>query len=75
MMILCLGMSYARLADLPPAHGLYNNLFYPLIYMLFGTARQVCVGTSAIEAMMSSEAVAKVVGYVTVVASLSSSIR
>lgn len=55
-------MSYALLAGLPPAYGLYNNVFHPFIYMLFGTGRQVCVGTSAIEAMMSFEAVANVVG-------------
>lgn len=58
------GMSYALLAGLPPAHGLYNNLLYPFIYMFFGSARQVCVGTSAIEALMSSQAVANVVGSV-----------
>lgn len=60
--LLFLGMSYALLADLPLAHGLYNNLFFPLIYMLFGTGRHVCVGTSAIENMMSFAAVANVVG-------------
>lgn len=57
-----IGMSYALLANLPPQHGLYNNFVYPLIYMILGTGRQVCVGTSAIENMMAFEAVANTVG-------------
>lgn len=56
-----MGMSYALLAGLPPVHGLYNNILYPLIYMLLGGQAQVCLGTSAIEAMMSASAVAKIV--------------
>lgn len=61
-MIFVLGMSYSLLAGLPPAHGLYCNLFFPLFYMLFGTARQSVIGTSAIEAVLTKAAVSNVVG-------------
>lgn len=56
------GMSYALLARLPPQFGLYVNLIYPLIYMLFGTGRHVAVGVSAIEDLLLGESVTRVIG-------------
>lgn len=56
------GMSYALLARLPPQFGLYVNLIYPLIYMVFGTGRHVAVGVSAIEDLLLGESVTRVIG-------------
>lgn len=59
-----IGMSYARLANFAPEHGLYCQLFYAAVYMFLGTGRQVCVGTSAVEAMIAARAVLAILGYV-----------
>lgn len=55
------GMSYALLARLPPQFGLYVNLIYPLVYMIFGTGRHVAVGVSAIEDLLLGESVTRVI--------------
>ncbi|XP_053992694.1 uncharacterized protein LOC128883872 isoform X2 [Hylaeus volcanicus] len=57
-----MGMSYALLAELHPVYGLYTDFLFPLIYMLFGGQAQIVVGTSAIEAMMTGEAITKLTG-------------
>ncbi|KAL8270592.1 hypothetical protein Esti_005491 [Eimeria stiedai] len=56
------GMSYSMLARLPPQFGLYVNLIYPLVYMIFGTGRHVAVGVSAIEDLLLGESVTRVIG-------------
>ncbi|KAL8441995.1 hypothetical protein Emag_006740 [Eimeria magna] len=56
------GMSYSMLARLPPQFGLYVNLIYPLVYMIFGTGRHVAVGVSAIENLLLGESVTRVIG-------------
>jgi MFS superfamily sulfate permease-like transporter len=56
------GMSYALLAELHPVYGLYTDFLFPVIYMLFGGQPQIVVGTSAIEAMMTGEAITKLTG-------------
>ncbi|CEM10055.1 unnamed protein product [Vitrella brassicaformis CCMP3155] len=63
IMAIPMGMSYSLLANLPPVYGLYNQLFLPLIYMLFGTFHHASIGTSAIEAILCAEAVANVIGW------------
>eukprot|EP01069_Polyplicarium_translucidae_P008279 Polyplicarium_translucidae@DN3209_c0_g1_i2.p1 len=55
-----MGMSYSLLANMPPQYGLYNSLIFPSVYLLLGTAQQVSVGVSAIEALLCREAIAKV---------------
>lgn len=57
-----IGMSYASLANFSPEHGLYCQLFYAAVYMFFGTGQQVCVGTSAVEAMLTAGAVSTILG-------------
>lgn len=56
------GMSYALLARLPPQYGLYVNMIYPLIYMIFGSTQHVVVGVSAIENMLLGESVSRIIG-------------
>ena len=42
-------MAYADLAGLPPQYGLYASLAAPILYLLFGTSRQLVIGpTSAV---------------------------
>ncbi|CEM08049.1 unnamed protein product [Vitrella brassicaformis CCMP3155] len=63
IMAIPMGMSYSLLANMPPVYGLYNQLFLPLIYMLFGTFHHASIGTSAIESILCAEAVAHVIGW------------
>ncbi|KAH7686572.1 sulfate transporter 3 protein [Dioscorea alata] len=39
------GISYARLAGLPPIIGLYSSFVPPLIYAVFGSSKNVAIGT------------------------------
>ncbi|KAG2713183.1 hypothetical protein I3843_04G155300 [Carya illinoinensis] len=41
------GISYARLASLPPIIGLYSSFVPPLIYAVFGNSKYLAVGTVA----------------------------
>jgi SulP family sulfate permease len=45
-------MAYAGLAGLSPEHGLYASMVALLIYMFFGTSRQMSVGTTSALAIM-----------------------
>ncbi len=48
-------IAYAELAGLPPQAGLYTSIIPPLLYMLFGTSRQLVVGpTSAVSVLIAS---------------------
>ncbi|WP_158974163.1 SulP family inorganic anion transporter [Cellulophaga sp. L1A9] len=46
------GMAYAMVAGLPPVYGLYAALFPVLMYMIFGTSRQVSVGPVAMDSLL-----------------------
>ena len=46
------GMAYAMIAGLPPVYGLYAALFPVLMYMFFGTSRQVAVGPVAMDSLL-----------------------
>ena len=47
------GLAYGALANVPPIHGLYTELFSCVIYSLFGTSRHISVGTFAIISLMT----------------------
>lgn len=48
-------MAYAGLAGLPPHAGLYASITAPLLYMIFGSSRQLAVGpTSAVSVLVAS---------------------
>ncbi|XP_060216590.1 probable sulfate transporter 3.5 isoform X2 [Lycium barbarum] len=41
------GISYAKLANIPPIIGLYSSFVPPLIYAVFGSSKHLAVGTVA----------------------------
>jgi len=51
-MLIPQGMAYAKLAGMPPIHGLYAALFPAIIYAIFGTSRQLSVGPVAIASLL-----------------------
>lgn len=53
------GMAYAMLADLPPVVGLYMSFFPPLVYFLFGTSKQISMGTVAVVSLLTGAVVAR----------------
>ncbi|KAL3507857.1 hypothetical protein ACH5RR_033239 [Cinchona calisaya] len=46
------GISYAKLANLPPIMGLYTSFVPPLIYAMLGSSRDLAVGTTAIPSLL-----------------------
>lgn len=53
--VIPVSMAYATLAGLPPQTGIYCYLFAGLLYMLFGTSRQLAIGpTSAISVVVGT---------------------
>ncbi|XP_050416735.1 sulfate transporter [Patella vulgata] len=53
------GMAYSMLADLPPVVGLYMSFFPPLVYFLFGTSKQISMGTVAVVSLMTGGVVSR----------------
>ena len=54
------GMAYANLAGLPPVYGLYSAFMGVFIYAIFGTAKDVSVGPTALMSLIVSEAFTEV---------------
>ncbi|XP_042500761.1 probable sulfate transporter 3.3 [Macadamia integrifolia] len=46
------GISYAKLANLPPIIGLYSSFVPPLVYALFGSSRDLAVGPVSITSLI-----------------------
>ena len=46
-MVIPQGMAYGMLAGMPVEYGLYSSLFPPFVYMFFGTASHLSLGTNA----------------------------
>ncbi|KAL6845047.1 hypothetical protein ACP4OV_024542 [Aristida adscensionis] len=46
------GISYAKLANLPPVIGLYSSFVPPLLYALFGSSNNLAVGTVAAASLL-----------------------
>jgi high affinity sulfate transporter 1 len=47
-------VAYAELAGLPPEYGLYAGIMAPLVYCIFGTIRQMSIGPSSSEAILTA---------------------
>ncbi|KAL6563830.1 Sulfate transporter 3.1 [Orobanche gracilis] len=56
------GISYAKLANLPPILGLYSSFVPPLIYAVMGSSRDIAIGTVAIGSMLTGSMLSNVVG-------------
>lgn len=59
------GISYAKLANVPPIIGLYSSFVPPLIYSVFGDSKHIAVGTVAACSLLIAETIGKVVSPVT----------
>ncbi|GAV79512.1 Sulfate_transp domain-containing protein/STAS domain-containing protein/Sulfate_tra_GLY domain-containing protein, partial [Cephalotus follicularis] len=46
------GISYAKLASIPPIIGLYSSFVPPLIYAIFGSSKHLAVGTVAASSLL-----------------------
>ncbi|GLJ34406.1 hypothetical protein SUGI_0691740 [Cryptomeria japonica] len=53
------GISYAKLANLPPILGLYSSFVPPLIYAMLGSSRDLAVGTVAVVSLLIGSLIAK----------------
>ncbi|KAH0710015.1 hypothetical protein KY284_011442 [Solanum tuberosum] len=51
------GISYAKLAELPPIIGLYSSFVPPLIYAIFGSSKHLAVGTVATCSLIMAESI------------------
>jgi MFS superfamily sulfate permease-like transporter len=57
-----LGLALSALIGLPPVNGLYVSLFPPLMYWIFGTSRQLSLGTDSIIALLTATAIQNLEG-------------
>ncbi|XP_053607661.1 sodium-independent sulfate anion transporter-like isoform X3 [Plodia interpunctella] len=65
------GIAYAIVAGVPPQVGLYSSIFPGLVYMIFGSCKDVTVGPTAILAALLAKYVAKSVDFAYLAAFLS----
>ena len=57
VMVIPQGMAYGMLAGLPPIYGLYATLVPMIVYVLFGTSRQLMVGPTAMVCILMASGV------------------
>ncbi|KAI5597110.1 hypothetical protein POPTR_002G049500v4 [Populus trichocarpa] len=55
------GISYAKLANLPPILGLYSSFIPPLVYAMMGSSRDLAVGTVAVASLLTASMLGNVV--------------
>ncbi|CAI9781192.1 unnamed protein product [Fraxinus pennsylvanica] len=55
------GISYAKLANLPPILGLYSSFVPPLVYAVMGSSRDLAVGTVAVGSLLTASMLSDVV--------------
>lgn len=53
------GISYAKLAGLPPILGLYSSFVPPLVYAFMGSSKDLAVGTVAVGSMLTATMIGK----------------
>ncbi|KAI6695535.1 hypothetical protein NL676_023245 [Syzygium grande] len=53
------GISYAKLANLPPILGLYSSFVPPLVYAMMGSSRDLAVGTVAVASLLTASMLGK----------------
>ncbi|KAL4200203.1 hypothetical protein AMTRI_Chr03g55170 [Amborella trichopoda] len=53
------GISYAKLANLPPILGLYSSFVPPLVYALMGSSKDLAVGTVAVGSLLLGSMLSK----------------
>ncbi|XP_058074768.1 sulfate transporter 3.1-like isoform X2 [Magnolia sinica] len=58
------GISYAKLANLPPIIGLYSSFVPPLIYAVFGSSKDLAVGTVAAASLLMASIIGSEVSVV-----------
>ncbi|XVE70361.1 hypothetical protein DITRI_Ditri10aG0066700 [Diplodiscus trichospermus] len=51
------GISYAKLAQLPPIIGLYSSFVPPFVYAIFGSSKHLAVGTVAACSLLIAETI------------------
>ncbi|OIW03666.1 hypothetical protein TanjilG_30730 [Lupinus angustifolius] len=54
------GISYAKLANLPPLVGLYSSFVPPLVYAIMGSSRHMAVGTIAAASLLVGQSISSV---------------
>ncbi|KAI9486438.1 MAG: sulfate transporter family-domain-containing protein [Benjaminiella poitrasii] len=52
VLIIPQGLAFAKIANLPTAFGLYTCFMGVLLYPLFGTSKDICIGVSAVMSVM-----------------------
>ncbi|KAF3326730.1 sulfate transporter 3.1-like protein [Carex littledalei] len=53
------GISYAKLANLPPILGLYSSFVPPLVYAMMGSSKDLAVGTVAVPSLLIASMLGK----------------
>ncbi|KAF3775943.1 putative sulfate transporter 3-5 [Nymphaea thermarum] len=54
------GISYAKLANIPPVVGLYSSFVPPLVYAMLGSSKNLAVGTVAAASLLMSSTLSQV---------------
>ncbi|THU58635.1 hypothetical protein C4D60_Mb03t16440 [Musa balbisiana] len=53
------GISYAKLANLPPVLGLYSSFVPPMVYAVMGSSKDLAVGTVAVPSLLIASMLGK----------------